>query len=63
MKNVLCLKRMSVLQLPSQFFIYTRLFFSKISALLSEETRSDPQFLIVSEESDFKLFLSSESHT
>lgn len=54
---------MSVLQLPSQFFIYTRLFFSKISALLSEETRSDPQFLIVSEESDFKLFLSSESHT
>lgn len=34
MKNVLCLKRMYALQLHSQFFIYTGLFFSKISVLL-----------------------------
>jgi len=50
MKNVLCLKRMYALQLPSQFF-YTYIlgyffFFSKISVSLFEETLSDPQFFI-----------------
>ena len=44
MKNVLCLKRMYALQLPSQiFFMYTRIFFSKISVSHFEEACSDPQ--------------------
>lgn len=50
MKNVLCLKRMYALQLPSQFF-YTYIlgyffFFFQRYVSLFEETLSDPQFFI-----------------
>lgn len=57
MKNVLCLKRIRALQLPSQFLFIHWFLFAKISVLRFQETRKDPQSLIALKGSVFKLFL------
>lgn len=57
MKNVLCVKRMRVIQLPSQFLFKHWFIFAKISVLRFQGTQKDPQSLIAFKGSVFKLFL------